>query len=136
MVIKLLNTSEYLELCEAIGDEILLLPICQTYKKLQQEIKNNSEIIDLINKFEIAKEAYADVERYGGKYHPDYKIVSQQLIEAKSNLFQNSYIKEFKECEREIQLILDNIAKSLSQAVEFKMNKSKSCGCGSGNCSK
>lgn len=136
MVIKLLNTSEYLELCETIGDEILLLPICQTYKKLQQEIKNNSEIIDLINKFEIAKEAYADVERYGGKYHPDYKIVSQQLIEAKSNLFQNSYIKEFKECEREIQLILDNIAKSLSQAVEFKMNKSKSCGCGSGNCSK
>ena len=136
MVIKLLNTSEYLELCEAIGDEILLLPICQTYKKLQQEIKTNSEIIELINKFEIAKEAYADVERYGGKYHPDYKIVSQQLIEAKSNLFQNPYIKELKKCEREIQLILDNIAKSLSQAVEFKMNKSKSCGCGSGNCSK
>ena len=45
MVIKLLNTSEYLEMCEAIGEEILLLPICQTYKKLQQEIKTNSEII-------------------------------------------------------------------------------------------
>ena len=52
MVIKLLNTSEYLELCEAIGDEILLLPISQTYKKLQQEIKTNSEINELINKFD------------------------------------------------------------------------------------
>jgi len=136
MVIRLLNTSEYLELCEAIGDEILLLPICQTYKKLQQEIKANSEINELINKFEIAKEAYADVERYGGKYHPDYKMVSQQLIEAKSNLFQNPYIKEFKKCEREIQLILDDIAQKISRAVEFKINKNKSCGCGSGNCSK
>ena len=136
MVIRLLNTSEYLELCEAIGDEILLLPICQTYKKLQQEIKNNSEINELINKFEIAKEAYADVERYGGKYHPDYKMVSQQLIEAKSNLFQNPYIKEFKKCEREIQLILDDIAQKISRVVEFKINKNKSCGCGSGNCSK
>jgi len=136
MVIRLLNTSEYLELCEAIGDEILLLPICQTYKKLQQEIKTNSEINELIHKFEIAKEAYADVERYGGKYHPDYKMVSQQLIEAKSNLFQNPYIKEFKKCEREIQLILDDIAQKISRAVEFKINKNKSCGCGSGNCSK
>ena len=135
MVIRLLNTSEYLELCEAIGDEILLLPICQTYKKLQQEIKTNSEIIELINKFEKAKEAYADVERYG-KYHPDYKMVSQQLIEAKSNLFQNPYIKEFKKCEREIQLILDDIAQKISRVVEFKINKNKSCGCGSGNCSK
>ena len=136
MVIRLLNTSEYLELCEAIGDEILLLPISQTYKKLQQEIKTNSEIIELINKFEIAKEAYADVERYGGKYHPDYKMVSQQLIEAKSNLFQNPYIKELKKCEREIQLILDDIAQKISRVVEFKINKNKSCGCGSGNCSK
>lgn len=136
MVIKLLNTSEYIELCEAIGDEILLLPVCQTYKNLQQEIKVNRDVIDLINKFEKAKEAYADVERYGGKYHPDYKIVSQQLIEAKSNLFNNTYIKQLKECEREIQHILDEIAKSLSQAVELKRNKNKSCGCGNGNCSK
>ena len=45
-------------------------------------------------------------------------------------------IKELKKCEREIQLILDDIAKNFSRAVEFKMNKNKSCGCGSGNCSK
>ncbi len=136
-MIKLLNNSEYIELCEAIGDEILSLPICQTYKKLQHEINNNMEIVQLINEFEKAKERYADVERYGSKYHPDYKEVSQKLIEAKSNLFHNQYIKEFKKCEKEIQTILDTVAKHISQTVEFKIEKkNKTCGCGSGNCSR
>ena len=53
-MVKLLNNSEYIELCEAIGDEILSLPICQTYKKLQHEINNNLEILQLINEFEEA----------------------------------------------------------------------------------
>ena len=81
-MVKLLNNSEYIELCEAIGDEILSLPICQTYKKLQHEINNNLEILQLINEFEKAKVSYADVERYGGKYHPDYKDVSERLIQS------------------------------------------------------
>ena len=130
-MVKLLNNSEYIELCEAIGDEILSLPICQTYKKLQHEI------LQLINEFEKAKVSYADVERYGGKYHPDYKDVSERLIEAKSNLFQNPSIKAFKACEKEIQSILDEIAKHISQTIEFKIEKkNKACGCGSGNCSR
>lgn len=137
MVIKLLNNTEYIELCKAIGDEILSLPVFQTYKKLQQEINNNQEIIQLINEFEKAKELYADVERYGGKYHPDYKKVSQRLIDTKSNLYQNPIIKKFKECEKEIQLILDEISKYISQTVEVKIEKkSKTCGCGSGKCSR
>ena len=136
-MVKLLNNSEYIELCEAIGDEILSLPICQTYKKLQHEINNNLEILQLINEFEKAKVSYADVERYGGKYHPDYKDVSERLIEAKSNLFQNPSIKAFKACEKEIQSILDEIAKHISQTIEFKIEKkNKAWGCGSGNCSR
>ena len=66
-MIKVLNNTDYIELCEAIGDEILSLPVFQIYKKLQHEMNHNQEIIQLINEFEKAKELYADVERYGGK---------------------------------------------------------------------
>ena len=131
------NNTDYIELCEAIGDEILSLPVFQIYKKLQHEMNHNQEIIQLINEFEKAKELYADVERYGGKYHPDYKEVSQRLIDTKSNLYQNASVKEFKACEKEIQSILDEISNYISQAVEVTVKtKTKSCGCGSGNCSR
>lgn len=136
-MIKVLNNIDYIELCEAIGDEILSLPVFQMYKKLQHEMNHNQEIIQLINEFEKAKELYADVERYGGKYHPNYKEVSQRLIDTKSNLYQNDSVKEFKACEKEIQSILDEISKYISQAVEVTVKtKTKSCGCGSGNCSR
>lgn len=136
-MIKVLNNTDYIELCEAIGDEILSLPVFQIYKKLQHEMNHNQEIIQLINEFEKAKELYADVERYGGKYHPDYKEVSQRLIDTKSNLYQNASVKEFKACEKEIQSILDEISNYISQAVEVTVKtKTKSCGCGSGNCSR
>ena len=136
-MIKVLNNTDYIELCEAIGDEILSLPVFQLYKKLQHEMNHNQEIIQLINEFEKAKELYADVERYGGKYHPDYKEVSQRLIDTKSNLYQNASVKEFKACEKEIQSILDEISNYISQAVEVTVKtKTKSCGCGSGNCSR
>lgn len=136
-MIKVLNNTDYIELCEAIGDEILSLPVFQMYKKLQHEMNHNQEIIQLINEFEKAKELYADVERYGGKYHPDYKEVSQRLIDTKSNLYQNASVKKFKACEKEIQSILDEISNYISQAVEVTVKtKTKSCGCGSGNCSR
>lgn len=136
-MIKVLNNTDYIELCEAIGDEILSLPVFQIYKKIQHEMNHNQEIIQLINEFEKAKELYADVERYGGKYHPDYKEVSQRLIDTKSNLYQNASVKEFKACEKEIQSILDEISNYISQAVEVTVKtKTKSCGCGSGNCSR
>lgn len=135
-MIKLLNNSEYIELCEAIGDEILSLSICKRYKELQDEMKRDPRIKTLIAEFEKAKEIYEEVERYGGKYHPDYKEATNRLIGTKIALFQNETISAFKECEKEIQFILDEIAKCLTEAVAFKDGKKmSSCKSNGGNCS-
>lgn len=133
----MLNIMEYTDLSEQIADQINALPISQKYKKLQHEIKQNSDIKQLIQIFEKAKQEYEEVERYGSKYHPNYKKVSQQLIEAKTSLYQNEVIKELKVCEKEIQLILDQIASYLESVKQIKTIKAKaSCGCGSGGCSR
>ena len=133
----MLNTTEYTELSELIAEEINQLPVSQKYKQLQHEIKENSDIQQLIQNFEKAKDAYEEVERYGSKHHPDYKKVSQQLIDTKSNLFMHPAIKEFKNCEKEIQAILDQIAAYLEGIKKIEITKkTSSCGCGSGGCSR
>ena len=135
-MIKLLNSSEYIQLCEEIGDDIISLPLCQEYKELRHEIETSVEIKNLIANFERAKQSYAEVERYGGKYHPDYKDVSKRLVEAKTALFQNETVQKFKNCEKSIQSILDEIASYLMGVVEFKEGKkAQACGCKNGSCS-
>lgn len=133
---KMLNTSEYLEISEDLADEIISLPVTKRYKELQEEIKTNPEIKLLISKFEKAKSSYEDVQRYGSKHHPDYKEVTQELICAKSNLFQHTVIKELKKCEKEIQDLLNQIAVSIEKTIKVDtLKKNSSCQCSNGGCS-
>lgn len=134
---KMLNTSEYLELAELLADEIISLPVSRRYKELQHEVQTDNEIKMLVSTFEKAKLAYEDVQRYGSKHHPDYKKVTQQLIDAKSNLFQNTVIKELKSCESEIQEILNQITVYMKNAIKVDYpKKGSSCGCSGGGCSR
>jgi len=134
-VIKLLNVSEYIEMSEDIAKEILSLPVCQRYKLLQKKINCESEIIDLIAEFDQAKAVYEKVERYGAKYHPDYKAVSSRLIKAKTNLFQHPDIKAIKLCENEVQEILNDITFYMRDVIKFKQEDKKSVKC-KGKCSR
>ena len=132
----MLNTSEYLELSELLVEEIISLPVSKRYKELQHEIDKSPEIKTLVSKFEKAKSAYEDVQRYGSKHHPDYKEVTQQLIDAKTSLFQHTVIKEFKNCEKEIQEILNQIAVYMENSIKVDYpKKGSSCGCSGGSCS-
>lgn len=133
---KMLNTSDYFELTELLADEIISHPVTKRYKELQREIETNAEIKSLVLKFEKSKSAYEEVQRYGSKHHPDYKEVTQQLIDAKSNLFQNTVIRELKNCEKEIQEILNQIAVYMENSIKVDYpKKNSSCGCSSGGCS-
>ncbi|MGL4337684.1 MAG: YlbF family regulator [Turicibacter sp.] len=132
----MLHTSDYMELTNQIADEIISLPICQKYKALQQEMRDDEALQKLIFAFEKAKEQYAEVERYGHKYHPDYKKVSAQLIQSKTALFEHPLIKSFKACEKEIQEVLNNVALTLSDAIKIKTGRAATgCGCSGGGCS-
>ncbi len=134
---KMLNTSEYLEISEDLANEIISLPVSKRYKELQNQIKNDPEVKLLISKFEKAKSAYEDVQRYGSKHHPDYKEITQELVCAKSNLFQHKAVKELKNCEKEIQDLLNQIAVYIENSIKVDtFKKNSSCGCSSGGCSR
>ncbi len=131
----MLNHEKYLTVSEQIADDIINHPICQQYVTLQQELKADSTAKQYIDDFEKAKAAYADVERYGGKYHPDYKVVLAQLIQTKTTLFEYPLIQTLKQTERELQQLLSEVSETISSMSFFeKPRKNSKCGC-QGNCS-
>lgn len=118
-VMRLLDISTYIQLSDDIISEVLSLSVCEKYKQLQHKMNQDPEINQLISEFNQVKATYADVQKYGGKYHPDYKQVTARLIKVKTLLFDHSDVKEFKKCEREVQQLLDQIASCMRSVIEF-----------------
>ena len=131
----MLDYEKYMTVSDAIIDEILNHPLCQQYKSVQQELSADQTAKQYIDNFEKAKNAYNDVMRYGGKYHPDYSSVSTQLIQAKTTLYEYPLIKQLKQCEQGIQMLLDGVSYELSQLSEIDETFSKTACNSGGNCS-
>jgi len=123
----MLNIHDYIEMAEAVANEIESLPLVKTYKELQHKIATDSELKDLVRNFERAKEHHEESKRFGD-YYPDKEKVRADLIQTKSALFENSYVKEFKKCEKDIQMILDDLSRAMEDVVDFESGHSGGCG--------
>ena len=104
------------ELTTEIKDSIEFKRILE----LQEEISKNSEINGLINNFKSLKSKYDETIKYG-KYHPDLKKVQSDFSSAKSQLYNNEIIREYKKLEKEIQKKLDYISESIAKSVSQKI---------------
>jgi len=123
----MLDINHYIDMAEALANEIASTPTVQTYKNLQQKIATDTHVQDLIRHFERAKEHHEESQRFGD-YYPDKDKVRADLIQTKSALFENSDIKGFKKCEKEIQMILDDLSRAMEDVVDFESGKSGGCG--------
>lgn len=112
--------QEIIEKTYELVDEIKGSEDYKKLQKLHKIIDTNSEIKELINIFKKYNDKYEEVSKYG-KYHPDLKKVQKQFSEAKTNLYSNKLVKEYKELENRIQKILDNISKELAIGVSKKI---------------
>lgn len=101
-------------------DEIKSSEIYKRLIELHKIINKDEDIIKLIEHFKKQKVKLEEASKYG-KYHPDLKQIQLNLKEAKENLYNNDIIKEYKQCEKEIQKILNNISKELAKAVSSKI---------------
>lgn len=97
-----------------------MLPVCEKYKQLQQTINKDESIIALSVEFERAKKKYEAVMEYPSKYHPDYDQATTELIKAKTNLFEDQTVSEFKNCEKEIQGIFNQITQLMRDMIKFQ----------------
>lgn len=95
----------------------------KSYKRLielNEIMKTDKSIIELIEVFNKTKLKFEEASKYG-KYHPDLKETQLKLKVAKENLYKNDIIVEYKQCEKDIQIILNNISKELATTISSKI---------------
>lgn len=110
------------------------------YRELQQQLREDKEAQRLIKQFNEWKERYEEVERFG-VYHPDYKMVSTEVRQAKRTLDLHEVVANFKKAELELEEWLNEVSRLIASAVSASIkvptgnpffDQSGCSGCGSG----
>ncbi|MDD9147175.1 MULTISPECIES: YlbF family regulator [unclassified Sporolactobacillus] len=94
----------------------------------------------LIRHFIRIREKYDEVQRFG-RYHPDYKTVIRQMMEAKRAVDLNPLVSEYRRAEKKMEDLLGQVSLLLARAVSDSIkvptgdpffDRSCGTGCGSG----
>lgn len=101
-------------------DEIKSNDIYIRLLELKVIIDKDDELNKLIQDFNKVKLKYEEVTKYG-KYHPDLKKVQLELAKTKELLYSNEKIKEYKDLEKKLQSLLDEISSEIAQTVSSKI---------------
>lgn len=109
---RLLIQEKTVELTEAIKET----EEYKKYKILSSKIDSDNSIQSLIKMFNEANKKYNDIQKYG-KYYPDYDKIKKEFIEAKTKLYSNDVIKQFKKLEKQIQEYLSKISRDIGESV-------------------
>lgn len=125
-----------LDKAEMLANMILNSEIAEQYRRSLYKLKKDQEAQTIIQKFVKTKELYEDVKRFG-KYHPDYKKISNEMREIKRELDLNEKVAAFKKAERNLQTLLDEISVHIGRAVSDQIkvptgNPFFESGCGGG----
>ena len=107
----------YFELCDksvAFAKEIMETEEFQKLIYYKNEIAKT--IPELVNRFNKAKEKYEEVSKYS-TYHPDYRKVKLELVDAKEKLYTNELVIKYKEIERKIQEKLNEASQEIVKAI-------------------
>lgn len=83
---------------------------------LNMTIKESAEIQEKQRLFLKLRDKYEDVKKYG-KYHPDLKRIQHEFSIAKEALYNIDEVKRYKQNEKELQKVLDQISIELGQSV-------------------
>ncbi|ALA69294.1 regulator [Geobacillus stearothermophilus 10] len=141
MKIATLERIEILDKAEALAKMIVESDVADEYRRAFWRLKQDRRTQQLIARFVKLKERYEEVQRFG-KYHPDYRDVMKEVREAKRELDLHETVAAFKEAEKAMQELLDEISVLIGKAVSehvkvptgnpYFLSAGCSGGCGAG----
>ncbi|AMQ22498.1 YlbF family regulator [Geobacillus sp. JS12] len=141
MKIATLERIEILDKAEALAKMIVESDVADEYRRAFWRLKQDRRAQQLIARFVKLKERYEEVQRFG-KYHPDYRDVMKEVREAKRELDLHETVAAFKEAEKGMQELLDEISVLIGKAVSehvkvptgnpYFLSAGCSGGCGAG----
>ncbi len=86
------------------------------YLKYKKLLDNESEVLKLRRQLQKDKELYEETKRFG-KFHPDYNQAQQRIDKTLEEINANQIIKKYKKAEEEVNRLLYEISKGLSESV-------------------
>ncbi|GGA81479.1 YlbF family regulator [Staphylococcus muscae] len=124
---------------DALADMIRQSDVFQNYLEAKRQLDQDEVASAYYRAFMKTKESYEEVQRFG-RYHPDYQEVMLKTRRQKRAYDTHETVVTFKQCEHDLQLLLDEVvtilASSVSEHVKVDAGtplfNQASCGCGSG----
>lgn len=130
------NLTHFLAILQANEHYVLLA-------RAQQQLDANEDVQGLLHDFASAKENFSEAQRFG-KYHPDYTTYQRALAIAKQQLDQHPDVKDYKQAQKGVQALLNQMSIRLGSAISEHLvvptdyfgavvpskNCGSSCGCG------
>ncbi|WP_033022313.1 YlbF family regulator [Geobacillus sp. FSL W8-0032] len=116
MRIATLERIEILDKAEGLAKMIVESELAEEYRRAFWRLKQDRRAQELISRFVQLKEQYEDVQRFG-KYHPDYRPIMKAVREAKRELDLHETVAAFKQAEKALQQLLDEISVLIGKAV-------------------
>ncbi|NNV05238.1 YlbF family regulator [Geobacillus sp. C56-T2] len=116
MRIATLERIEILDKAEGLAKMIVESELAEEYRRAFWRLKQDRRAQQLISRFVQLKEQYEDVQRFG-KYHPDYRTIMKAVREAKRELDLHETVAAFKQAEKALQQLLDEISVLIGKAV-------------------
>ena len=112
--------QEIIEKTYELADEIKAKSSYKRLLELKKIIDSDEGIKELVLTFQKLNIEYEEVSKYG-KYHPDLKKVQKEFSEAKTVLYTNDAVKEYKALEKALQSDLDEISATLATTISKKI---------------
>lgn len=119
--------EETAQLDEAIDQLITVIQqsdCMQRYRQAKQAMAASEEVKCKKKKFLEAKAAFERISSYG-PYAPDYQERKKAAYRAKRQLDLTSEVAHFRQCETELQAMLDEVAVQLAGTVSDKVKVEK-----------
>ncbi|MGL4623831.1 MAG: YlbF family regulator [Culicoidibacterales bacterium] len=87
-----------------------------TWQQVSMAIETDETAQQLLEQFNQAKDTFAEAQRFG-RYHPDYQTYQRALAQAKRELDQYPLIVDYKQAQKQVQVLLNQMSIMLGQAV-------------------
>ncbi len=143
----IVDFTELLSRAYALGDMIKRSDLTDHYVYWKRQVEQDEEVGRLSRRLALAKEKYAECERFG-RFHPDYHEALNQVYAAQAELDRLDSVRGFKTAEQTLDELFHEIsslvARSVSESVkvpDLDPNARGSgcgsggiCSCGSGGC--
>lgn len=140
MTTAIMTNVDVLMASDELSEMVIQSETYYSYIESKNAVGDSESSRQLLERFNDKKEDYDEVQRFG-KYHPDFKKITREIRELKRQVDTDPVIHQYKEAEKELEALLDEISETIAGSVSADIKvptgnpffeSSCSGGCGTG----